>query len=128
MIIENKEPWGARPPLTYDDIIKDSDKMDWEGEILVIKPEWLNESAQSIQNSLWKAKGGFGCRYTARGRAVLAECLADGETIYFSREEFYGIVKTGVLHEWLKDFPAPCETTNMSDQEAEQTEDMEVEQ
>ena len=126
MAHENKIPWEKRAPLTVADCIQGSAQMDWEGEILVINTGKFNKKDRIIQNSLWKALGGFGCTYSARGRAVLAECLGDGETVYFDRSDFFGIVKTGVLQQWLKDYPVPDETPDTTSREAEQDEGMEV--
>jgi len=126
MTDEKKSDWETRPPLTAGDCIKGSDKMDWEGEILVINADKLKENEKLAKNSLWKALNGSGCRYTARGRAVLAECLSDGEVSYFDRGDFLGIVKTGILLEWINSLPVKS-AAEVSEAERRE-EEMEVSQ
>ena len=92
-------------PLSADDCISGSDKMNYENKIIVLNPETFMEDARNAQNSLWIAHFGNGCRYGAKGQAVYAKNLFDGRECRFERHEFHGIVKPESLYQWLNDMP-----------------------
>lgn len=48
------------------------------------------------------AEGGFGCSPSARGRAVYATCLGDGERTRWNREDFAGVLKEKFLPGWAQ--------------------------
>ncbi|WP_411677098.1 DUF3849 domain-containing protein [Caproicibacter sp.] len=70
----------------------DSDKLSYEGRVLVLSPDILKESCWSQQDQLWLATGGFGCAPNSSGRAVSATCLNDGEKTRWNRADFTGVL------------------------------------
>ena len=64
-----------------------------EGRVLVLRSATLIKKYRTGENQLWRADCGFGCHPTARGRALFATCLADGESSRWNRGEFIGILK-----------------------------------
>ena len=79
----------------------------WEtdlvGKVLVLSPNTLRESAWSNENMLWLAQGGFGTAPNARGRAVYAVRLSDGEETRWNREDFTGVLDERYLPDWAKE-------------------------
>ena len=76
------------------------DDLDYEGRVLVLRPETLRESCWDARNQLWLSEGGFGCSPTALGRAVYATCLGDGEQTVWSRSDFTGVLDEQYLPDW----------------------------
>ena len=72
------------------------------GKVLVLSTDSLKESAWSQENQLWIATGGFGCRPDARGRAIFATCLWDGERTRWNRSDFIGVLDDRFLPEWAR--------------------------
>lgn len=62
-----------------------------EDKVLILRPRKLDRRYQNRENMLWEAHGGFGCNPELMGRAIVATCLADGETVRWNREDFAGI-------------------------------------
>jgi len=62
-----------------------------EDQVLILRPAKLDVLYRDRENMLWEAHGGFGCDPGAMGQAVIATCLADGETIRWNRSDFAGI-------------------------------------
>lgn len=60
---------------------------DFKGKVLILRPDVLKEECWSAQNQLWYGEAGFGCSPTARGRAVYATCLGDGEKVRWNRTD-----------------------------------------
>ena len=75
---------------------------DLTGKVLVLSPNTLRENYWSSENMLWMATGGFGTRPNARGRAVYAVCLSDGEETRWNREDFTGVLDEQYLPDWAK--------------------------
>ena len=96
--------------LGLENCITDSEKSNYEGQILVLKPEAYGSSMDlTADDSLWYARDGFGCIYGARGQAVYAENLLDGRYIHWERKDFCGIVKPESLAAWIADKPIRSE-------------------
>lgn len=74
-----------------------------KGEILVLSPSVLKESAWSQESQLWLATGGFGCDPKASGRAIYAACLGDGEETRWNREDFIGVLDGQYLPAWARE-------------------------
>ena len=68
------------------------DDLDYEGRVLVLRPETLRESCWDARNQLWLSEGGFGCSPTA--------CLGDGEQTVWSRSDFTGVLDEQYLPDW----------------------------
>lgn len=81
----------------------DDAAQNYEGRVLVLSPDTLKEDCWSQQNQLWLCTGGFGSRPNARGRAVFATCLGDGEQTRWNRENFVGVLKDELLPDWAKE-------------------------
>ena len=79
-----------------------SEAMDLTGRVLVLSPDTLKESAWQQENQLWLAESGFGCSPNARGRAVYATCLGDGEQARWNRGDFIGVLDERFLPDWAK--------------------------
>lgn len=92
-------------PLALSDCIPDSNRQDYEGKILVVKPESLSSHYRLSENSLWIASHGPGCMAGKYDRTVHAYSLFTGELGYFARYDFHGIVKPKSLLRWLQDHP-----------------------
>lgn len=75
-------------------------KLDYEGKVLVLSPGALRESYWSPRDQLWLAQSGFGCSPTARGQAVYAVCLGDGEETRWNRYDFDGVLDERFLPDW----------------------------
>lgn len=81
----------------------DDEKQDYEGKVLVLSNRTLKEEYWSQQNQLWLCTGGFGSRPEARGRAVFATCLGDGEKTRWNRTDFTGVLKDEYLPDWAQE-------------------------
>lgn len=92
--------------LTAADSIPGSDTLDYDNQILVLKPEAHRMGLRmTADDSLWLAEFGNGCRYGAIGRLVMATSLLSGERVNWSREDFFGIVAPNRLMAWSADKP-----------------------
>ena len=78
----------------------DPSTLDYEGKVLVLSPGALRESHWSPRDQLWLAESGFGCSPTARGQAVYAVCLGDGEKLRWDRSDFIGALDEQYLPDW----------------------------
>ena len=74
--------------------------LDYTGRGLILRPDRLKEECLSPQNQVWYGESGFGCSPTARGRAVFATCLGDGEKARWSRSDFIGVLDEQYLPDW----------------------------
>lgn len=63
---------------------------DFEGKVMILKPEILDKPYRKRKFLLWQATGGFGCSPSACGRAVYADCLGDKEHARWDRHDFVG--------------------------------------
>ena len=73
------------------------------GSVLVLSPNVLRENYWSAENMLWLAEGGFGTAENARGRAVYAVNINDGERARWNREDFTGVLDERYLPDWAKE-------------------------
>ena len=80
-----------------------SEKLSYEGRVLVLSPDILKESCWSRQDQLWLATGGFGCAPNSSGRAVFATCLNDGEKARWNRADFTGVLRERLLPDWARE-------------------------
>lgn len=77
-----------------------STELDYTGKVLILRPAVLKEECWSPRNQLWYGECGFGCSPTARGRAVYATCLGDGEKNRWDRTDFVGVLDEQYLPDW----------------------------
>lgn len=80
--------------------LPDTEKQDFEGKVVVLSPKALKESCLTAQDQLWLCTGGFGTHAGARGLAVFATNLADGEKICWDRTDFVGVLADSHLPDW----------------------------
>ena len=76
------------------------DHLDYTDKVLILRPNVLKEECWTLQNQLWYAETGFGCSPNARGQAVFAVCLGDGEKARWSRSDFIGVLDEKYLPDW----------------------------
>lgn len=78
-------------------------EQDYAGKVLVMSPDTLRESYWDPRNQLWYGEGGFGCTPHARGQAVFATCLGDGEQTRWNRSDFAGVLDEQYLPDWAQE-------------------------
>ena len=78
-------------------------EQDYAGKVLVMSPDTLRESCWDPRNQLWYGEGGFGCTPHARGQAVFATCLGDGEQTRWNRSDFAGVLDEQYLPDWAQE-------------------------
>lgn len=87
------------------------DDLDYDGKVLVLSPDTLKESHWNPRDQLWYGESGFGCSPHARGQAVYATCLGDGEQTRWNRSDFTGVLDEQYLPDWaaekLKELQSP---------------------
>lgn len=83
--------------------LPDTGAQDFEGRVIVLSADTLNESHPTPQDQLWLCTGGFGSHANSRGRAVFATCLFDGEKARWNREDFVGVLADSQLPDWARE-------------------------
>ena len=81
----------------------DPQEQDYTGKVLVMRSDTLKESCWNPLNQLWFGEGGFGCSPHARGQAVFATCLGDGEQTRWNRSDFAGVLDKQYLPDWARE-------------------------
>lgn len=80
--------------------LPDTTKQDFEGKVIVLSPRILSEKHLTQQDQLWLCTGGFGAEADARGPAVFATNLADGEQTRWNRNDFVGVLADSHMPDW----------------------------
>ena len=89
--------------FTLEDCVKDSRyNEDYEGKIIVMRPESLKEKYRDECFQLWFGESGFGCDPSHSGNAVFATCLYDNEHSRWQRGNFLGTIKPEALPDWAR--------------------------
>lgn len=83
--------------------VNDPTGMDFEGKVMVLSPNVLNEQHKTREEQLFYCVGGFGCSPDKTGRKVMGEFLTDGEHTNFYRQDFLGEAKPELLPDWAKE-------------------------
>lgn len=83
--------------------VNPSKDMNFEGKVMVLMPEILNEQHKTRDEQLFYAFGGFGCDSDKGNKKVMGEFLTDGEKTNFYRFDFLGEAKTDLLPDWAKE-------------------------
>jgi hypothetical protein len=91
------------PLLDARQCFKTSDRRDYTGQLLILKPDALAPWVQEPENQLWVATHGNGCRPNAIGRSVFVKNLCDGDKASFDRSDFYGVANVNRLPDWAKE-------------------------
>ena len=81
----------------------DSRELDYQGKVLVMKPEVLAEPYWKPDYQLWYAHDGFGCGPHAIGRSIRCTCLGDGEETRWNRTDFIGAFQEEFLPDWAQE-------------------------
>ncbi len=89
--------------ISKNQCVADTSKQDFEQKVIAIDPIYLSENHLSDKAQLWYATSSFGCNPAARGQAVFATCLSDGETARWSRYQVLGVVEEKALPNWAID-------------------------
>ena len=83
--------------------LPDTGTQDFEGKVIVLSADVLNERSLVPENQLWLCTGGFGSHAGASGRGVFATCLFDGEKTRWNRENFVGVIADSQLPDWARE-------------------------
>ncbi len=76
---------------------------DYEEQVLILKPEHLNNAHENPEHQLFYAIGGSGCEPGNTKGKVIGEFLFDGEQATLSRADFLGVLKEECLPEWAEE-------------------------
>ena len=90
-------------PLTSDDCVPDSQHADWEGKLIIIKPETLAPEYRVAEHQLCYCIGGFGSKAEARGNKVYVKELLSGDKCYYQRYNVAGVADTAKIPQWAAD-------------------------
>lgn len=88
--------------LTAADCIPDSRNDDYNGKVVVIKPEIVSPEYRSAEHQLALVTGGNGANPDARGRAVFVTKLYSGESSRYNRQDVAGVISPHRMPEWAK--------------------------
>lgn len=86
--------------LSEKDCICEKGIQNYEKQLLILRPENLNEQHRNPNTQYFYAKGGFGCYPDRAGGKVFGKFLCDGETANFYRDQFIGIADREQLPKW----------------------------
>ncbi len=103
MSLENTMRRGVSNTLTAEDCIPGSGSGDFEGELVVIRPDCLQRDRRTADYQLCLAEGGFGCRANANGRAVYVKTIFDGRALRYERNDVLGIIRPDRIPDWTKE-------------------------
>ena len=103
--------FGPEPCVSGDDL-------DYDGKVLVLSPGTLKESHWTPRDQLWLGEGGFGTSPHARGQAVYATCLGDGEQTRWNRSDFTGVLDEQYLPAWAAERLAEIQNSQQKQPEA----------
>jgi len=90
------------PMLDERQCFQNSDRRDYTGQLLIVKPSALTPWSIEPENQLWIATHGNGCRPDAKGRSVFVENIFDGDRASFDRSDFYGVANVKRLPDWAQ--------------------------
>ena len=103
--------FGAEHCVSGDDLY-------YDGKVLVLSPGTLKESHWTPRDQLWLGEGGFGTSPHARGQAVYATCLGDGEQTRWNRSDFTGVLDEQYLPAWAAESLAEIQNSQQKQPEA----------
>lgn len=89
--------------LTKDACLSNSDKSDYENQLLIMNSDALAEPYKRGEYQYFYAKNGFGCSPTAIGRKVFGFFVSDGEKAQFERADFLGIAEPEQVPDWVNE-------------------------
>jgi hypothetical protein len=88
--------------LTASDCLPKGDNENWQGKLIVVKPEVLSPEYRSAQHQLAICTGGFGSKPNARGNAVYVKELYSEKEMRYERYQIAGIADPSKIPEWAK--------------------------
>ncbi len=94
---------GISNTLTAEDCIPDSRSGDFEGELIVIRPDCLQRDRRTADYQLCRAVDGFGCRANACGQAVYVKTVFDGRSLRYERSDVLGVIRPDRIPNWAKE-------------------------
>ena len=89
-------------PLDSGYCLPDSKNTDWNGKVVIIKPENLAPEYRSAEHQYILCSGGNGARPDALGQAVFAQELFSGRKMRYERHQIAGIADPARMPEWAK--------------------------
>ena len=117
-ILQTREAYQALGLFGPEHCAGDPFVLDYEGKVLVLSPDTLRESHWTPRDQLWLAEYGFGCSPQARGQAVYAVCLGDGEKTRWNRTDFIGVLDEQYLPDWAAEKLRELQTPQQEQPEA----------
>ena len=94
-------------------------EQNYEGKVVVINPQMLDDEYKSPDWQLFYAAHGNGCRPHAIGRSVSGHFLKDGENNTYWRQDIIGVLDEKHLPDWAKEKLAAKENPEESPDESE---------
>ena len=91
------------PAVGPDSILPESYHDNYEGKLLVLRPEALKEEYRFEEFQYFLGQSGFGCDPSKLGTKVFGRFLIDGEETSFHRGAFMGVADEKKLPEWAKE-------------------------
>lgn len=99
--------------------LPDDHEQNYEGKVVVISPQMLEDEYKSPDYQLFVPTHGNGCRPHAIGRSVSGQFLKDGESNTYWRQDIIGILDEKYLPDWAKEKLAEHEQSDESPDESE---------
>lgn len=90
------------PAVGPESILPGSYHDNYEGKLLVLRPEALKEEYRFEEFQYFLGQSGFGCDPSKLGTKVFGIFLIDGEETSFHRNAFMGVANEEKLPEWAK--------------------------
>ena len=121
LVSDETYQWGRKtfvPPDGKFNRYFSGDDLDYDGKVLVLSPGTLKESHWTPRDQLWLGEGGFGTSPHARGQAVYATCLGDGEQTRWNRSDFTGVLDEQYLPAWAAERLAEIQNSQQKQPEA----------
>jgi len=87
-------------PLTATACLPESENMDWENQLIIVKADSLTPEYRSAEHQLAICTGGFGSQPNAMGRAVYVEELYSGKKCRYDRHQIEGVADPAKLPQW----------------------------
>lgn len=98
---ERADALKDNPNFYHADSVDDSIQ-EYEGEIVLVKPEIFNEDVVK-EWQVWLCTGGFGARANSMGTKCYAKNVYDGEETHYTRSDILGVIKPELMDERMKE-------------------------
>ena len=94
---------GVSNTLTAEDCIPGSRSGDFQGELIVIRPDCLQRDRRTADYQLCRAVDGFGCKANAHGQAVYVKTVFDGRSLRYDRSDVLGVIRPDRIPGWANE-------------------------